>query len=347
MDHRPQAPSAGRDPRLNLLKVLGSVGVILVHTSVHTLNARETHGWVWWLADLGNTLGRNMSSLFAMVAGAVLLRRLIEDAPLAFIRQRMARLLPAVVFWSAFYLAWRKWRGEPLGAWDMFKQVAYGSPYYHLWFLFAMLGLYLLMPGVRLMVRDNTPAARNTQYLTATILMLATWASVVATTAVQTGRLLFISYTPLLLVYLVCGFLFYRDEIRVPLRWLTVASILCTAATMLIVYLLEPGANRRDWTLIIALRAPLLMGWVFLVFLWCMHCTQMPAKLAIIMQELAAITLGIYALHPFWIDAIDRWLWPIARSGAHWVPAAVAVFALSAASSWLISRIPPLRRLVC
>ena len=339
----PAPTQTPRDARLSLLKVIGSMGVVLVHTSMHTLNARVVDSLSWWLADLGNTMGRNMSSLFAMVAGAVLLGRLIEANPSGFVRQRLARLLPAVLVWSAFYFAWRAFLGETMTWTKVAHDLAYGMPYFHLWFLFAMLGVYVLMPGFRLLVRD--PDTRSTQYFCLVVLAVATCLSVTATVALGHWPTLFISYTPLLLVYLVAGYLWYRDQPQVSMAQLGLAGACCVLGTMAIVRWLEPGQTVSQQAWIQGLRAPLALGWVLVIFLLVMRW-HMPPALARFANRMAPTTLGVYALHPFWIDAIHLWAWPIKQPGMHWLVAAPVVYVISAASSWAIGQVPRLRALV-
>lgn len=333
-----------RDRQLSLLKVIGSVGVVLVHTSMHALGPPDTGHAPWFSAYLGNALGRNMSALFAMVAGAVLLARFIEEQPLAFVHQRLARLAPAVMGWTVFYFAWRAFSGEPMDWAKVLSDLARGTPYFHMWFLYAMLGLYVLMPAVRLLVRDAR--AEQAQYYTAGVLALGTCVFSVAGVLREDARVPFVAYSPMLLVYLVTGYLFYRDRPRIARSMLVAVCGICVGGTILVMRWLEPQAETLFMrALAQGVRAPLAVGWVLTVFLLVL---QLPVQgqLARVVDVLAPITLGIYVLHPFWIDVITRHLLPHAQSPVPWELVALATYALSAASSALIATQGPLRRLV-
>ena len=109
----------GVDPRLNLLKLLAAFAVVLVHTSMVRVSQVDVHSMGWWAANAADAAGRFDSAMFAMVAGAVQLARPSEQAPSRFIGQRLAWLLPAVVFWSVFYfcvarvdMVWRLWGSD-------------------------------------------------------------------------------------------------------------------------------------------------------------------------------------------------------------------------------------------
>ena len=67
------------------------------------------------------------------------------------------------------------------------------------------------------------------------------------------------------------------------------------------------------------------------------------------LARLAPLTFGVYLIHPVFLDLAQR-AGPAARRPRHGLDAArlltAAVFALSAASSWLLRRHPATRRLV-
>lgn len=342
------APSAAtskrrrRDTRLSLLKVLGSIGVVVVHTSTYA-SGPDAGFWAQLSAHVGDAMGRNMSSIFAMVAGAILLARPSEAAPAAFVWQRLTRLLPAVVVWSAFYLVWRQINGEQLTHLVILQDVIRGMPYVHLWFLYAMLGLYALMPGMRLLVRNAEQAPA--QYLTAAVLAgltcalsisLITWAQVVIP---------FVLYTFFLLAYLLAGYLFYRDMLRLPWHWLLPMAVFCVLATTLCTMSLQPEGSITEKLIFQSIRVPLAMLWVVTIYLIALRVSLRP-QLGRSIDGLATYTLGIYVLHPFFIDLLNRSPWSLADRQLPWWLAALLVFATSAGCSWLLARVRPLRRLV-
>ena len=332
---------SARDSRLSLLKVLGSMGVVTVHTSMYALN-QPHQSLSWWIAALGNAMGRNMSALFAMVAGAVLLARAIETQPVGFVVSRFKRLAAAVLFWSCFYLWWRHHQGENVTLASAALDLARGTPYFHLWFLFAMLGLYVLMPGARLLLRDSDTKAA--QYYITVVVGLATCLAVVTMAARGVTPLLFVSYSPLLLVYLLAGYLLYRDAPTLATPWLLLAGVTCVGGTVLVMRLLEPVSAGVSPAAVQALRAPMALGWILVVYLLVMQLPRdWPAEWP---NRIAPVTLGIYAVHPFWIDVMDSPLLPIKSSQMPWWLAAVLVYAVSLTSSWLMSRTRLLRPLV-
>ena len=118
-------------------------------TDQDLLGSRE-----WWIANLVDSATRWCVPVFVMLSGALLLQPGSEtESWRTFYRRRLGRVLIPLVFWSLFYLGYELYgmhsRGESLKWGYLIKQTAIGSPYFHLWYLFMLPGLYLLTPFLR------------------------------------------------------------------------------------------------------------------------------------------------------------------------------------------------------
>lgn len=108
---------------------------------------------LWWTVNIYDSLSRVAVPLFVMLGGALLLQPAKAEEPLReFFRKRIDRIALPFVFWSAAYFAWRIFvNGEPVSA-DLFAQGLLEGPYYHFWFLYLIIGLYLLTPVLRILL---------------------------------------------------------------------------------------------------------------------------------------------------------------------------------------------------
>ncbi|WP_157948360.1 acyltransferase [Pulveribacter suum] len=330
------------DARLSLLKLLAALAVVLVHTTMVRVSQVDVHSAGWWLANVGDAAGRIGSAMFAMVGGAVLLARPSEQAPWRFIGQRMARLLPAVAFWSVFYFAWRQWMWGGID-WSVIRRdLVLGSPWYHLWFMYMMLGLYLVAPALRLVVKGvgEGPAWRYVLVVAAGM----TWFASAAQTLQGLSHASFIGLVPFFVVYFLAGYYLLRRPVHLPSRWLWLGGGLCIAAMALGVAWSYPHLREGAFVLFYSNRSPFAMGLTFCVFL--LVARLQPRALPAWVNRLGAATLGVYAIHPFWIDMLGRWGWSLQRAGDGWIVLTLLVFALSMVTSLGLSAVPGLRRLV-
>lgn len=343
----------GRLAELDLMRILGAMAVVMVHVSAMPAAIFDTANATWWTANALNAASRWGNALIIMAAGVILLGRPADKDPFQFVRGRFIRLLPAVVFWTAFYLLLR-WTTVGLPpARELGIELLRGVPYYHMWFLYMMLGMYLAIPLLRALV--NLPDVRLHYYLLGLCAVL-TPAEGLTRVVLDMSHASFLGLFPIYFIYLVGGYLLYRDRPAVPIWVLILMPCVCILLEVVGVVALYPAFGESVFKLMYTNRGPLVMVSTFCVFLLLLRLLETSPRWLLVWhrkggEALTRVTLGIYVLHPFWIDLLARnGIGPLYASVA---PAPLAVpltallvFTLSAASSLAIGRIPLLLRLV-
>ena len=139
---------------LDVLRVAAAACVLLLHCVVGVLNNPAYFGSAsWWVADVCNSIGRMGVPLFFMISGFLLLDDGRTLSIGHFYRKRLVRILVPFLFWDIVYFIYYRWiDGLPLSIGDFFAELFNQGSAYHLWFLYAMAGLYLLMPFVKRIV---------------------------------------------------------------------------------------------------------------------------------------------------------------------------------------------------
>ncbi len=177
----PVAPTEGVGSRrdyADFVRALGTLAVVTVHVTgggvqIFYTGADQT---AWWVHNVLNSACRWAVPVFVMLSGALLLdpAKAHETAG-QFYRKRLARIALPLVFWSAFYL-WLRWFvpghiPPPATPEEAIKMFLFANPYYHLYFLFVMVTVYLFTPAFRLLtVNSDTATVRG---YAATVLVLA------------------------------------------------------------------------------------------------------------------------------------------------------------------------------
>jgi hypothetical protein len=114
-------------------------------------------GAAWWIANLTDSAGRWCVPVSVMVSGALLLDPRRAEPPREFYRRRLVRIGVPLVAWTLVYLAYRRWwLDEPLTAGEAGRDVLAGTPFLQLYFLYVLVGLYLLTPYLRILIRHTT-----------------------------------------------------------------------------------------------------------------------------------------------------------------------------------------------
>lgn len=115
--------------------------------------AREIPGSpAWHAANLLDAATRWCVPVFVMISGALMLER--NDPTPTFLARRLDRLAPPLLFWSCAYLllaacqpGWQVVHGQ--------QALLRGEPWYHLWYLCMLPGLYLLTPWLRRLLQSR------------------------------------------------------------------------------------------------------------------------------------------------------------------------------------------------
>jgi len=148
------------------LRVAATIGVITVHASA---SIPPLFGQIpqttWWTGNILDCLARFCVPIFVMLSGALLLRS--YSPPTEFFRKRFLRIVFPFLFWSLTYsllqLAvktnrlWQMSISEYLSF--FWGQLAGDNISYHFWYIYMIMGLYVLIPIIGGFVRSASDSS--------------------------------------------------------------------------------------------------------------------------------------------------------------------------------------------
>jgi surface polysaccharide O-acyltransferase-like enzyme len=146
---------------INNLRVIALFAVVVLHTTSPVMEQFHKGPLsVWLVGDFYNSLVRFAVPVFVMISGALLLNR--EYTLSDFLQRRLSRIVIPFLFWSLIYIGYMFYNDEvdySGDVWVSVKQVLhllkYGSSY-HLWYVYMLIGLYLIIPILSKFVRNAT-----------------------------------------------------------------------------------------------------------------------------------------------------------------------------------------------
>ena len=137
-----------RRPELDLLRCLAMVLVVSLHTIAPILGDVELYQTGVWRLCMGlDTINRMGVPLFFMLSGCLILNHSATRSIGSFYQKHLLRLLVPLIVWNGIYGIWYEWRsgGEIAGIEILKAQVRQGVSS-HMWFVYVLLGFYLLAP---------------------------------------------------------------------------------------------------------------------------------------------------------------------------------------------------------
>lgn len=128
---------------LDNLRAIATIAVIVLHASSPALyKFNKISPAQWWFSNIIDSSVRFSVPVFLMLSGHLLYNKTYTSTK-EFLLKRLKRIMPPFLFWSAVYLLLNIYTGTiPAAA---IKQLSTGT-YYHLWYVYMIIGIYLCMP---------------------------------------------------------------------------------------------------------------------------------------------------------------------------------------------------------
>jgi surface polysaccharide O-acyltransferase-like enzyme len=273
----------------NALRALAIMAVVMIHVvaSLMAVDISKT----WWLANIIDSFARWSVPVFVMVSGALLLGK---DEPLSmFFKKRASKIIIPFIFWTVFYeLFTYRTQLEMFSVTAAIKNIYSGQAYYHLWFLYMIVGIYFATPLFR-------PIAQNTRILVyfVVIWFFMTLENVVFYfTSTHLGFKLgmFWGFTG----YFLLGYLLAKHDITKKFRVLIyIGGVIGMFITIFGTYYMTKTKGQLDifWLDYLAPNTVFVSMAVFVFFK-----QSFKANIKFI-NSFAAASFGIFLIHPFFL----------------------------------------------
>jgi surface polysaccharide O-acyltransferase-like enzyme len=136
-------------PWVDACRLFSIFGVLIIHIAGPIVNEYRSITLDQFLAaNAIESFARVSVPLFTMLSGSLLLGK---SASLSNTGRRIFRTALPLIFWSFIYVFWiGSWSGKPLDPLDAVSLMLQSPVMYHLWFVYMIIGVYLLLPILRL-----------------------------------------------------------------------------------------------------------------------------------------------------------------------------------------------------
>lgn len=142
-----------RNYAIDVLRTTAMLLVVILHIAAPYATKGlylQVYEVSFWTGNIVNSLSRICVPLFVMISGSFLLGR--EESYASFYKKRAARILWPLIVWVAIYALYELGKGyllyDKLNLVPVTKSLFAGGPFYHLWYLYMLIGLYLVTPAL-------------------------------------------------------------------------------------------------------------------------------------------------------------------------------------------------------
>lgn len=133
----------------DILRIIATLAVITIHVCAQDMFQIPVGTYRWNVINVYYSISRWAAPMFVMISGGLFLAkdRTIKEMYSKYI----FRIVTAFIFWSLFYAGSIMMVGASRK--DIIESIFTGN--YHMWFLFMIVGMYMLTPLLRKIVTDD------------------------------------------------------------------------------------------------------------------------------------------------------------------------------------------------
>lgn len=344
-----------REYYLDVIRIVAMICVVMVHVDAMSWYQAPYTWYPWFILNIFDSIGRVSVPLFVMISGYLFLDPKRTITVRKIYTKSIPRILCAFFFWSFLYalitsgfLSQRSFRGE-VGR-KFLDDLFYG--HYHMWYLFVILGLYMVTPVLRAVAADEKALryflilSFALAYAMPTLQMIP----IIYRTKLHTNRIDYAFVTGYAFFYLFGYYIASREQSkRERMVWylLSIAGMLVTWIGSSYMCMTEqyPNNNLHEC---LTMNVALYSCGAFVFFKYRFRDMGRDSKACRIVQWLSEVSFGVYLVQDFGMILMKKiGLTPTAFFPGLSVPILTLLdLLISIAVVWVIRKIPGLKRYV-
>lgn len=299
-----------------VLRVLATLTVINLHATAPLLyEAESVYTNIWWIGNISDAASRWSVPAFIMISGMFLLNPSKNESITTFFKKRFLKVIIPLMFWSAMFTLWKMKHSIVhdsnfvIPFKNFFLDFITGQAYYHLWFVYMILGLYIITPVLRVFLK-NADDKDILYFISMWFLINSVFGAIKRFFNINIG--IVVEVLKGFVGYYILGYYLSKVEIKKKHRKLIyISSLFCLAVTIIGTYLLTIKNNGTvDEYLYgyLSINVVVMPAAMFLLFKnidWSAIFDQ-HTKLSRVVFNLSSASFGIYLMHPIVMEILPR-----------------------------------------
>jgi surface polysaccharide O-acyltransferase-like enzyme len=337
---------------VDFIRIMASFSVVLLHSAAPLLDQyQKLSAFDWWAGNVYDSSVRNCVPLFFILSGYLLLGK--QETLRDFLLKRMNKILVPFLVWSIIYNFWAHFFYNRDLTLSSFIGILFAPTFFHLWFFYAIIGLYLFVPVLRLLVQ-SVPKYLLYYYLA--LWFLAVSLIPLAEKVAHTASAFDLKMVSGFFGYLVIGHLLGGVSINRRQFWQALAlgflALLITIFGTYILMLRHQGQFNGYFYDYLSPNVVLFSCSSFIVLKYLFERVTISETQKKILIAMSSASLGIYLIHPMTLYALEKGWFGFSLNGFSAIPiftiplTALITFGVSFSVIYLMQKIPFARNCV-
>ncbi len=327
----------------DVLRVIAVLAVIMLHVSANLVINYEQNSTEFIIGNFFDSISRFAVPFFVMISGHFMLdeKKLM---PISKIKNKIAKLVLLLMFWSCFYALIYNFH-------NFLPAFLYG--HYHLWYLYLIIGLYLMISVLRLFVKENN--ARYVYYCILLGIVFSFFPNLLNAffAPEKATKLAAMFQVPIggYLVYYLMGWSFHlnkdlikRNSVKFLLCFISLITIFCCTQFVHSNYYKAYKIFYNSINIPVLIYSVSLFSLIYSILH--KYSEQFCSKFKSFISECSSLTLGVYLIHASFLHLYVS----IFKHMHHGILYVLLLFVLTVISSFItafiISKIKYLKQLI-
>jgi len=298
---------------MDFLRIIASFGVVISHTGSYWNDVYEINGFNWWVIVFFASLTRFAVPIFFMISGLIFLN---PDREVTFKRlycKHIKKLAVVFIFWSFIYAITNTI--DNYGFNINFSSIKYAAKLviqgpYTFWFLFVMIGIYIIVPLLRPIAANRTLLKYflAISFITSILLPTIRIVPIIGQRIFNYSQRFEINIALGYVFYFVLGY--YLHTIKISKKKANLSLVLSLLFVLITTLLTGYISIAEGKTNTILYEKLLLNNMIAAIGVFCFiqskeNCFNAP-KIKNILKQMPMYTLGVYAMHPLLLDSLAK-----------------------------------------
>ncbi len=298
-----------RNAGFDCLRATACLFIILLHTTYSTV-LMYAGEMTFWRAAVGAMVQHNLMwavPCFIMVTGALLLPPEKRITYSALFKKYIARMMKAIVLFGVLFVVLEMIfnPSQRTGAHFLngLYEVFAGDSWSHMWYLYCLLGLYLLMPLYKKV--SELAGERDMLYLMGIYTLFLSVVPCLQAVGVRCG--FYVHVSSIYPLYLFMGYWLKRWGMKYRRAWYGAAFLAATAAIAALSYVrVRWGVAQLD--VLFEYNSPLVIVQALGIAGWFFHMSDEPSAVKTVLANIDRHSFGVYLIHMAYVRLLFKHL---------------------------------------
>lgn len=345
---------------IELLRIIAAAAVIMIHVDAILIKNYAIGSVNWKICAIIGSEIRWCIPLFLMISGGMFLDREQPISQEAMLKKYILRLLTVLIVLGAFFYFFELWiYDQSITIKNLILapiNILAGNTGYHLWYLYSIIPIYLLIPALKVLVDNATRGQqRNLLLVLFTLCSCFSLFNSVVRKVPQLKGVISIGITlPSMFAYVACVLAGYymahfesNGSERKVLKLTAILSVLCMPIVNIVLSMLNKtyDTSMSEYSGICSISVA---GWLFT----CLKRQEGKLEksgMKKMVLNIGGKTFGIYLVHVIFVSIIFHKLpilWEKLNALLVVLIGTIVVFTASFVLTWLLKKIPYVKRIV-